>query len=58
MPFGNDFKDLLNGLWEENPEKRWTMEDVKRSKWYNGEVYSKEELLHETAAIVAKLKGN
>jgi len=58
VSFGNDLKDLLNGLWEEDSEKRFTLDDVKRARWYNGEVYNKEELVYEVEEILMKIRGN
>jgi len=40
--FSKELKELLSGMWEEDVEKRMRVEDVKRSRWYNGEIYDKE----------------
>jgi len=38
--FDDDFKELFNGMTKYNPEKRITVEDIRKSKWYNGPVYT------------------
>jgi len=42
--FSQDFKDLFNAMIALNPEERATIEQVKQSAWYNGPVYTSEEL--------------
>lgn len=37
-------KTLIEGLLAYKGSKRMTISDIKKNKWYNGEVYSKEEL--------------
>jgi 5'-AMP-activated protein kinase catalytic alpha subunit len=39
-----DFKDLFFGMVRLSPLERWTLEEVKRSVWYNGPVLSQKEL--------------
>jgi len=58
LSFGKELKELLNGLMEEDPEKRFTLYDVKRARWYNGEIYSQDELVYESETILAKIRGN
>jgi len=58
VSFGKELKDLLNGLWEEKPEKRFTLNDIMRAKWYNGEIYNKEELVSETEKILKEIRAN
>ena len=41
--FDKDFKTLFNGLVRLNPKTRFKIDDVKKSKWYNGSVYSKKD---------------
>lgn len=40
----DDFKDLFEALVQENPEDRYTFDEIKASKWYQQEIYSKEEM--------------
>ena len=42
--FSQDFKDLFNAMIALNPEDRATLSQVKQSAWYNGPVYTSEEL--------------
>lgn len=44
MKFEQDFKELFFGMMRRNPERRMTIEEIKGSKWYNGPVYTGEEL--------------
>lgn len=44
--FDEDFKALYNAMVRFNPDERVTLEQIKSSRWYNGEVYSPEELIH------------
>jgi len=41
-----DFKSLFMSLTRWDPNSRATIEEVKRSRWYNGPVYSKKKLIH------------
>jgi SNF-related kinase/serine kinase len=50
--FSEDFKNLFESMVCEDPEKRITIEDLKKDKWYNGEVFSPEELEAELKAIL------
>jgi len=43
-PLSQDFKTLIQGMLTENPQERWSMDKIKRSKWYEGEVCTTEEL--------------
>ena len=42
--FSQDFKDLFNAMIALNPEERATIQQIKQSAWYNGPVYTSEEL--------------
>lgn len=42
--FSRDFIELVNGLLECDVKKRFTIEDVKKSKWFNGPILSNEVL--------------
>lgn len=43
--FSEEFKDLFNEMTHVRPRERATIETVKDSEWYNGPVYSDQELL-------------
>jgi serine/threonine protein kinase len=58
MRLSQDFKDLLSGMWKSDAKERFTINDIKRSNWYNGEVYSKEELRSEVSMILDELQYN
>jgi len=57
-PLSQEFRDLLNGMWAEDPEKRMKLEDVKRSRWYNGEIYTQEELQCQVPEILNLIRTN
>lgn len=43
--FNKDFRDLFNKMTRENPDARASIKDIKASNWYNGEVYTEQELV-------------
>lgn len=51
--FEQDFKDLFNAMVSINPSDRATIQQIRNSKWYNGPVYSPEEV----KAKVGRLMG-
>jgi len=42
--FNKDFKELFSAMLDFDPKKRPTIQEIKKSKWYNGRIYSQEEL--------------
>jgi len=42
--FENEFKELFIAMTRPKPEERITIEEIKKSEWYNGPYYSPEEL--------------
>lgn len=42
--WSQDFKNLFKDMTCENPVERLNMEEVKQSRWYQGEVYSQSEI--------------
>lgn len=48
--FSQDFRDLVNGMLQFEVSKRFRLDDVRNSKWFNGPVLSKEELRAEMKA--------
>jgi len=38
--FDMDFKELFNAMTKFNPEDRMTLREIKKTKWYNGPVYT------------------
>lgn len=45
--FSESFKDLVNGMLEYDVSKRFTIQNIKQSKWYNGPVLDTESLQAE-----------
>ena len=45
--FRPEFIELINGMLECDSEKRFKIEDIKASKWYNGAVMDAKELKSE-----------
>jgi len=42
--YEKDFRDLFNAMVRFNPEDRITIKEIKKTKWYNGPVYTPTEL--------------
>ena len=42
--FDSNFKELFTSMVKQNPKDRITIEKIKKTKWYKGSVYSKEDL--------------
>jgi serine/threonine protein kinase len=42
--FDNDFKILFRGMVAKNPEERMSIAEIRTSNWYNGPIYTQEEL--------------
>jgi len=42
--YEKDFRDLFNDMVKMNPEERFTIKEIKKTKWYNGPIYQQEEL--------------
>jgi len=42
--FDQDFKDLFNAMINLNPSDRASIQQIKKSNWYNGSVYTAEEV--------------
>ena len=43
--FDEDFQSLFNSMTKADPKERSTLGDVKNSRWFNGPVYTSEELV-------------
>lgn len=44
IQFSKSFKELLNKMWAKNPRERATLEEIKKSSWYNESIYTQKEL--------------
>jgi serine/threonine protein kinase len=42
--FTEDFREMFNAMTRKNPTERPTIQEIKNFKWYQGEIYSVEEL--------------
>jgi len=42
--FESSFRELFLGMTQIDPKKRYTIQDIKKSEWYNGTVYTSSEL--------------
>ena len=42
--FDESFKQLFNGMMCTDASRRYTLEEIKSSKWYQGEIYSNDEV--------------
>jgi len=45
--FGEEFKKLINGMLERNVTKRFSLEQIKQSQWYQGDILDSENLKNE-----------
>lgn len=45
--FSDDFVELVNGMLECDAKKRWTLKEIKNSKWYKGPILRAESLKME-----------
>lgn len=52
--FDEDFKSLFVAMTKPEAGQRCTIKDVKKSKWYNGPVYTKEELKHKVKGLLSQ----
>ncbi len=49
-----EFKELFTSMVCIEPERRFTIEEIKKSKWYLGEIYTHEELIAVMKKIIQK----
>jgi len=42
--WSEDFKELFEGMCQYDSSKRFTLEQVKESRWFNGPVYTNQEI--------------
>jgi serine/threonine protein kinase len=52
--YGREFKELVLRMTECNPRKRMSIEEVKKSSWYNGPTYDKKELFEVMSKVWRK----
>lgn len=52
--FSESLKELLNGMWANDANERMSLDEIKRSRWYNESVYTQEELRVAVQEILAK----
>jgi serine/threonine protein kinase len=50
--YDKEFKELFNSMVKYNPDERITIKEIKKSKWYNGKVYSPNELQKKMKQIL------
>jgi len=55
--FSESFKELINGMLEEDPYKRWTIQDIKCCKWYNESALSDEKLLMHMGKVWERISS-
>ena len=54
--FTEDFRALMKGMLESDPSKRWTIQDVKASEWYNKPILSPEGLKFHMNRVCQRIK--
>ena len=52
--FSRDFRNLFNGMTMFDPEERMTIQQIKESRWYNGPIYTQEELKVHLSQFVSE----
>jgi len=52
--FNEDFQELINWMLKEEPRDRATIEDIQKTKWYQGPVLGKEEFALEMEKFINK----
>jgi len=50
--FSSEFKELFEGMVAVKPEERFSIPQIKNSKWYNGDVFSKDELIQHVQSFI------
>lgn len=53
--FSKDFKELLQGMLDKDPVKRFTIQEVKESEWYNKPILDSEHLKDHMATVWERL---
>jgi len=56
--FTKDYIELLNGMWNVDPDMRFTLKQIKASKWYQGPVLDENMLKIQMKMILDTFKGN
>ena len=51
-----EFKELIEGMLRRDPEQRYTIQDIKNSKWYQGEIADKGAIEEEFELLRKTLK--
>jgi serine/threonine protein kinase len=49
--FSEEFMELINNMLNKDSERRYKINDIKKSRWYNGPIYSNESLKNEMERI-------
>jgi len=49
--FSEEFMELINNMVAKDPERRYQINDIKKSRWYNGPIYTDESLKGEMERI-------
>jgi len=47
---------LINGMTKLSPEKRYSIEEIKKNSWFNGEIYTQEELSNMMKKLVSSVE--
>ena len=56
MNFSDCLKELLNGMLAKDPSKRFTIQNIKDSEWYKGQVVEGQKLEKEMKCIYERVK--
>jgi serine/threonine protein kinase len=52
--FSDSFKLLFEGMTKEKPEDRWSLDEIRASKWYNDEVYAEKDIKEMLESLTHK----
>ncbi len=53
--YDQDFKELFKMMMNSNPKERATINDIKKSKWFQGPIYTDESLQAKLSNIIKQL---
>jgi serine/threonine protein kinase len=54
----DELKELFSGMIREDPEQRFTIEDIRKTNWFKGPILTDEELDQEMQVILSQLNSN
>ena len=56
--YNDSFVELFNGMTQADPQQRFTIKQIRKSKWYNGPVYSSFKLQSKMRKIIGQKQNS